>query len=121
MAVLLFNLRGVPEDEAYEVRDLLNHHEIDFYETSAGNWGFSLPALWLRDESQLNDAQQLLENYQQYRYTSQREAYLKLKAAGEHKTLFQSFLENPMSFALYLAAMGLVIYISIKVLFEFGL
>lgn len=121
MATLLFNLRGVPEDEAFEVRDLLMHHEIDFYETSAGNWGMSLPALWLRDDSQLSKAKQLLDEYQHYRYASQREAYLKRKAAGEHKTLWQSFLQHPFLFCTYLAIMGLIIYVSIRLVFEIGL
>ena len=120
MAILLFSLRGVPEDEAFEVRDLLTHHEINFYETNAGNWGISMPGLWLRDELQLNQAQQLLENYHLYRYKTQREAHLQRKAAGEHKTLWQSFQKNPLLFSLYLGAMGLIIYVSIKFLFELG-
>ncbi len=121
MAILLFCLRGVPEDEAFEIRDLLTHHEIDFYETNAGNWGVSMPALWLRDEWQLNQAKQLLKDYQHYRYTSQRDRYLKCKAEGEHKTLIQSFSQNPLSFSIYLVAIGLIVYVSIKLLFELGL
>ena len=42
MPLQLFNLRGVPEDEAEDIRQLLDEHEIEFYETSAGNWGVSL-------------------------------------------------------------------------------
>ena len=48
MALLLFRLRNVPDDEADEVRHLLNENSIEFYETSAGNWGISMPAIWLR-------------------------------------------------------------------------
>ena len=35
MAVLFFNLRGVPQDEADDVRELLQQHDIGFYETDA--------------------------------------------------------------------------------------
>ena len=36
MAVLIFKLRYVPEDEAHEIRELLGDNNIDFYETTAG-------------------------------------------------------------------------------------
>lgn len=51
MSKLLFKLRGVPDDEADEIRALLAEKQIEYYETSAGNWGISLPALWLQDDS----------------------------------------------------------------------
>lgn len=121
MAILLFSLRGVPEDEAYEVRELLTAHEINFYETSAGNWGVSMPALWLRDGSDLEKARQLLDQYQQQRQIIQRQLYLERKQAGQSKTLFDSFKEKPLVFVAYLAVLILVIYASIKFLFELGL
>ena len=39
MATLLFRLRHVPDDEADDVRALLEENGIDFYETTPGNWG----------------------------------------------------------------------------------
>jgi len=51
MAVQLFKLKGVPEDEAEDIRNLLTNHYIDHYETPAGNWGISMPAIWLNKES----------------------------------------------------------------------
>lgn len=121
MAILLFSLRGVPEDEAYEVRELLSKHEINFYETSAGNWGVSMPALWLRDDSKLEKARQLLDEYQQQRQIIQRQLYLARKQAGQNKTLFNSFTEKPLLFMAYLAVLLLVVYVSIRFLFELGL
>jgi hypothetical protein len=121
MAFLLFPLRGVPEDEAFEIRDLLRHHAIDFYETNAGNWGMSMPAIWLRDEVQIEQAQALLQQYHQFRYRSQREAYLAKKANGKHKTLWQSFLQAPLIFGGYVFVIGLIFYVTIKLLLEIGL
>ena len=72
MAILLFSLRGVPEDEVDEVRELLTEQNIDFYETSAGNWGMSMPALWLRDDAS-EKARYALNAYQQQRFLSSRE------------------------------------------------
>lgn len=67
MAKLLFHLRHVPDDEADEVRQLLTTHELDWYETRAGLWGLSAPALWLRDADQYPRARSLLDDYQQTR------------------------------------------------------
>jgi len=82
LATLLFRLRNVPEDEADDVRDLLTRHSIAFYETSAGNWGVSLPAIWLHLDEDYPQARQLLDNYQRERSARMREQYLADKAAG---------------------------------------
>lgn len=121
MAKLLFSLRGVPADEAFEVRELLTAHDILFYETSAGNWGISTPALWLKHNDDFPKARQLLDDYQQQRQITQRQLYLELKQAGQAKTLWMSFKENPFLFIVYFAVMSLIIYLSLKVLMELGL
>jgi hypothetical protein len=121
MTLLLFNLRGVPEDEADEVRDLLTEQNIDFYETSAGNWGMSMPALWLRNDADLEKARYLLNQYQQQRFLTSRENYLQRKKAGQQNTLLKAFIEKPVLYCAYLFAMLLVVYVSIKLLFELGL
>ena len=122
MATLLFSLRGVPEDEAEEVRELLTEHNVDFYETNAGNWGgVSMPALWLRNDDELVKARQLLDVYQVQRATQAREHYLQLKAAGQHLTFFKSLKERPIQLLIYLGGIALTIYVSIRVLFELGL
>lgn len=121
MAILLFSLRGVPDDEAMEVRELLTEQNIDFYETSAGNWGVSMPALWLRNNADLEHAQSLLNAYQQQRFITQRELYLQLKLSGQHKTLLKAFIEKPLLYGVYVLAMLLTIYASVKLLFDLGL
>lgn len=121
MARLLFSLRGVPDDEAEEVRELLDKNGIDFYETSAGNWGISMPALWLKDDDDQAFAQQLLETYQQKRYSEQRAIYEQLKRDGENKRLIDVIVKNPIQFFLYTGLILLIIYVSIKLLFELGL
>lgn len=120
MTILLFSLRGVPEDEADEVRDLLTQEAIDFYETSAGNWGMSMPALWLRDNNQLTEARQLLSAYQQERLIKARADYELAKQSGQLKSSWQTFLDHPLRYSAYLLAMVLVAYVSVKLLFEIG-
>lgn len=117
---LLFSLRGVPEDEAEEVRDLLTEHSIDFYETSAGNWGISMPALWLKDEAQLEQAKILLQDYQKQRAIIQRARYDQLKKEGKAPSLWKNIKNNFWQFFVYLAGIALIIYASIKLIFDFG-
>jgi hypothetical protein len=64
MAVIIFRLKDVPEDEADEVRELLRANHLDFYETSAGKWGISIAAIWLKDDSQKERARALIDDYQ---------------------------------------------------------
>lgn len=121
MTILLFRLRNVPDDEAEEVRALLTEQEIDFYETSAGNWGVSMPALWLKDHGQLQQARELLGNYQHQRFLAAREAYLQRQQTGEQPTFLKALRSQPLRHTLYWSGSLLVIYASVKLLLEFGL
>ena len=75
MAVLIFNLRHVPDDEAQDVRELLLDNNIEFYETSAGILGMSVPGLWVVNEEQVEEARHLIDEYQQLRQKRVREEY----------------------------------------------
>ncbi len=114
MPLQIFSLRGVPEDEADEIRQLLEEHGIDFYETPAGNWGVSLPALWLRDASRQQDvAQQLIERYQIERAARAKAAYRQLKDAGQVQNILTMIKMRPLQFVIYLALIGLILSISL--------
>ena len=117
MAKLLFRLRNVPEDEAAEVRELLTRHAIDFYETEPGNWGISMPAIWLRDADQLEQAKQLLITYQYQRSTLARQQHDMLKQRGQHPSMMDRFRENPLRFILYVAFILIIVYISVSIFF----
>ncbi|WP_020159564.1 MULTISPECIES: DUF6164 family protein [Methylobacter] len=121
MSILLFRLANVPEDEADEIRELLRSNEIDYYETSAGNWGISMPAIWLLKDEDLFKARQLLEEYQRQRLATQRELYLQLKKTGTNTTILASIKDKPLRFIVYLGAILLILYVSIKMVLEFGL
>ena len=114
MSALLFRLRNVPEDEAEDIRELLNVNGFEFYETSAGNWGISTAAIWLKDKEQLESAKTLIEDYQTERGISQRHHYEELKKSGSHKTLLDAFKDNPFRFIAYIIFAGFIIYISTK-------
>lgn len=121
MSKLLFSLRGVPEDEAEEIKNLLTDNSINYYETSAGNWGISMPALWIKNEEQLAEAGKLLTDYHLQRAITQRSLYEQLKKEGKHKSFWDIFIANPMQFFIYIIAIFFVLYACIKLIFEFGL
>ena len=118
MPVRLFPLRGVPEDEAEEVRELLTDNAIDFFETPAGNWGISMPALWLNDETQRARALALIKKYQEERLVRVREAYAREKKEGKNMTIMGKMKENPVRFIVYLAAIAVIVYLSTKPFME---
>jgi hypothetical protein len=113
MAKLLFKLRFVPEDEAEDIRKLLSENKIDYYETSAGIFGISMPALWLSDDSQLTKARKLIDEYQQHRHKNAREEYLKQKSEGTARSFIDIYKENPLRFIGYLITIFLLTYFTI--------
>lgn len=114
MAELLFKLNGVPEDEAFAVRELLTDAGIDFYETHAGNWGVSLAAIWLKDDSELERAKALLQEYQERRLLAVR------AQAKDHppETLWQRWSRYPLQVVAALILVGAILYFSVVPFFS---
>jgi len=119
MAKLLFRMRHVPDDEAQEVRDLLDQNKIEYYETFAGNWGISMPALWIKDDQQFAEARFLLDNYQSERSLRIKAEYNEKRSLGETKSMWDSFLEDPFRFIAYIAMIGIVLYLSLQFFLSF--
>ncbi len=112
MAVRVFNLNNVPDDELEEVRELFNQHHIDFYETPAGRWGISSPALWIRDEKQHPQVKKILAEYAIERASRKRAEYDQLKKEGQQKTALDLIKEKPFFVAMYAAILALIVYLS---------
>jgi hypothetical protein len=119
MAKLIFKMRDVPDDEAEEVRSLLEENQIEYFETSAGNWGVSMPALWLKDEAQFSRARELIDEYQSQRSERIKQEYSESLESGEAKSMWNSFSENPVRFAAYLALISAVLFISLEFFLSF--
>jgi hypothetical protein len=115
---MLFKLRGVEDDEADDIRVLLEAHEIDFYETTNGRWGLGFAAIWLHDETQLEQAKALIHTYQVQRYKDAQAAYTKLCEQGEQPTVWKKIKQNPIQVLLVLLA---VLIVAIFVLSPFVL
>lgn len=119
MAKLLFRMRHVPDDEAQEVRALLEQNDIDFFETFAGNWGVSMPALWLKHEDQYAQARHLLDVYQDDRRQRMQSEYQESKQRGEAKTTWQAFKETPFRFISYFTLIAIVLFLSLRFFLSF--
>lgn len=114
MRTHLLNLRGVPDDELEEIRELLTARQIDYYETPAGNWGISSPSLWLNDDTQAEQARELLAAYQQQRTQDAREAYQRLQQEGKAERFIDRCLVDPWRVIVMVALIALVLYVSIS-------
>ena len=114
MSKLVFKLRNVPDDEALAVRALLEQHAFDYFETTAGNWGISMPGLWLTDADDFERARTLIDAYQAERAHTERQRYLELRSAGEAPTLWQLLRQKPLVVGIQLLALGLIVMLSVR-------
>lgn len=93
MAVLIFKLRYVPDDEAQDIRELLLNNNIEYHESSAGLLSISVPGLWVANEEQADQARELIDDYQQLRQERVQEEYRLNK-----RTFTDMFKENPVRY-----------------------
>ena len=114
MATLLINLRHVPDDEADDIRELLDDNGIEWYETQPGRWGISFAGIWLRDDEALGPAQELLDAYQRERLKRVRAEVEQAQADGSHATLGSELRRDPLR--LLLAAVGILMMLGLLVL-----
>jgi hypothetical protein len=112
MSVLIFRLNDASEEEAAQVRELLEQHDLAFYESSAGRWGVSVAGLWLRDDSQKLRARALIEQYQGER-KQQYEGWW-AEQPGFLVSLWHSFLARPIPFVLTAMLLLAIVFISLS-------
>ena len=113
MARMLMNLRHVPEDEAAEVRTLLDEHAIDYYETPPNRWGISMGAIWLRDDEQYDHARRLLDDYQVRRREQARADREEQLRQGTGETFASLFRRDPARWVLYLGIIAVLLYFTV--------
>jgi len=118
MAKLLFRLRNVPEEEAAAVRKMLDEHRVEYYETDAGNWGVSMPAIWINDDSRYAEYKILLENWQQEYTAIARSNYQQRKADGLEPSLSDRIKSRPVPSLLAIAFSIFIIYLMLGPLWQ---
>ncbi|MCP1727085.1 hypothetical protein J2T60_001050 [Natronospira proteinivora] len=116
MGRLLLNLRHVPEDEADDVRAMLEEADIEYYETPPNRWGITMGGIWVRSADDLPRAKALMADYQmerRARVLADREAR---RQSGELETFWDSLRKKPV---LYLGALATVVFIVYLMLYPF--
>jgi hypothetical protein len=109
MATLLFKLNQVPDDEAEDIRKLLDDGGFDVYETSAGFFGLGVAAIWLRDPNDIARARELINDYQVKRADTMQADYQARIANGEEVQFWQHSLRPPIRTVGVLAIIVLIL------------
>ena len=108
MSILLLNLRHVPDDEAGEVRALLDANGIAWYETQPSRWGISGGGIWLADESAASAAAALLDDYQRQRVVRARAEHADALREGNAPGWWAIVRDDPMRLIAALLATAFV-------------
>jgi hypothetical protein len=114
MSQLVFRLRNVPEDEAAAVRELLDEHNLGWYETTAGNWGIAMPGLWVQETGDAPKARSLINDYQQQRGERMRQDYESEIATGNVQTLASRIQAQPLRVLGIVLFCLFILYVSIN-------
>ena len=114
MPTLVFRLRNVPEDEANDIRHLMEESQLDWYETSAGNWGIAMPGIWVSNDSDQDTARDLINSYQQTRQVERRDDYQRAVDSGTATSLAQRVREQPMRVTGIVIFCLFILYVSIN-------
>ncbi len=112
MAVLLLNLRDVPDDEAAEIREMLDQHQIAFYETEPNRWGISAGAIWIKEDSEANRAKVLMAGYQGERKSRAQADYESAKREGTLETFWSQMRRQPQRLVMIL--LGVAIFVALS-------
>ncbi len=109
MSKLLLNLRHVPDDEADDVRAMLDEHHIAHYETPPSFWGIFAGGIYVKEDAAIDRAKGLMAKYQSQRQAKARAEYEAAMRNGTAET-FQSQLRNePARVVLTIVAIILLI------------
>ena len=112
MSKLLLNLRMVLDDEADDVRAMLEAHRIEFYETRPSRWGISHGGIWVTHDQDIAQAKALMADYQARRQARAREEHAAAVRDGTAETFAGVLRREPLRVLLtllaILALLGLV-------------
>lgn len=95
MSRLIFDLRNVPDDEADEVRALLEAGSIAFYETRPAPLGLFAGGLWVADDAMAAPSKLLISEYQLGRQARVRAEYAAARRDGTAETLSTTIRQQP--------------------------
>jgi hypothetical protein len=107
MSKLLLNLRGVPDDEADDVRRFLDSGGIGYYETQPSLWG-TAGGIWI-DEEDLAEAKRLMAEYQRGRQARARAERAAAQRNGTAATFASVLRTQPLQVLLTVIGIALLL------------
>ncbi|MEO8011695.1 MAG: DUF6164 family protein [Dokdonella sp.] len=113
MPTLLLNLRHVPDDEADDVRALLEEHAIAYYETAPNRWGISAGAIWIADDGRPEEAKRVLADYQEQRSDRARREFSDARRDGTAPSVWSTLREDPVRVVVVLISIACVVALSL--------
>jgi hypothetical protein len=108
MSKLLLNLRGVPDDEANDVRRFLDSGGISYYETPPSLWGISAGGIWI-DDGNLPEAKRLMAEYQRERQARVRAERAEAKRNGTAERFIDVLRTQPLRVAMSVIGIALLL------------
>ena len=106
MALRLIGITGMSDQEYTDVRKQLNKNGIPFYVTLPGNWGFSMEAIRLKNDSDIQKAHDALKDYYHLRNI---EYSQKIHADNKNKNIALKLLSNTNVVAFYLPTFVIIL------------
>ena len=113
MSKLLFDLRNVPDDEADDVRALLDAHGISYYETKPAAWGLFGGGIWITEDERITDAKSILSDYQLQRQAAAQAAYAAARRDGTAETLWTTLRREPRNALVLLITIVFVVGLTV--------
>ena len=107
MSKLLLNLRGVPDDEADDVRRFLAASGIGYHETQPSIWGIS-GGIWIHD-ADVAEAKRLMGEYQRERAARARAERAEAERNGTAETFAAVLRTKPLRVVLTVIGMLLML------------
>jgi len=104
MAKLLLNLRNVPDDEAGDVRAMLDAQRIAYYETPPSLWGIAAGGIFVKENADIAEARRLMAAYQAQRSARARAEYAAARRDGTAETFRAVVREQPLRVVLTIVA-----------------
>jgi hypothetical protein len=114
MSALLLNLHDVPDDEADDLRDLLERHNIAFYETKPSPWGVSAGGIWIKHTEDMEKARRLMSEYEIERKATAQAEYRAARQRGMANTVWSTFRREPLR--VFAALIGIAFVLALMAL-----
>lgn len=114
MSKLLLNLHNVADDEADDVRALLDAHAIAFHETRPSRWGISFGGIWITRDEDVPQARRLMDDYQTGRRSRVRAQVAAAAREGTAATFWTMCREQPLR--VLMTALGILFVLGLVAL-----